>query len=83
VLLPGSPQAGYVAIENEKIVSIVAARSDIPAGARIIDTDGVIAPGLIDLHNHVAFTLAQLAEMGRHGMKIVWSPYESIFSASN
>jgi 5-methylthioadenosine/S-adenosylhomocysteine deaminase len=45
---------GCVVIENGAIVDVTATP---PAGAKVIDTQGVIAPGLIDLHGHPEFNV--------------------------
>ena len=45
---------GCVVIENGTIVDVTATP---PAGAKVIDTQGVIAPGLIDLHGHPEFNV--------------------------
>lgn len=55
ILVPWGVMQGYVLVKDESIVGLVATRDAIPCGAAIVDTDGVIAPGLIDLHNHVAY----------------------------
>ena len=45
---------GHVVIENGVIRGVRKAK---PSGARVIDTGGVIAPGLIDLHGHPEFNV--------------------------
>src|SRR3954447_24963965 len=45
---------GYVVIEGGVITAVRKAK---PADARVIDTGGVIAPGLIDLHGHPEFNV--------------------------
>jgi len=65
LVLPGGPSAGYVLIQDEKIVSVVATRAQLPAGTRVVETGGVIAPGLIDLHNHVHYDFIPLWNAGR------------------
>jgi 5-methylthioadenosine/S-adenosylhomocysteine deaminase len=47
---------GTVLIQDGRIVASGAAVK-IPAGAKTIHTDGVIAPGLIDLHNHLTWNI--------------------------
>jgi 5-methylthioadenosine/S-adenosylhomocysteine deaminase len=47
---------GTVLIENGRIVASGAA-IQIPSGTKIIHTDGIIAPGLIDLHNHLTWNI--------------------------
>jgi 5-methylthioadenosine/S-adenosylhomocysteine deaminase len=54
---------GFVCIEEKKIVSVVESIDGIPesfAGSAVIDTDGYIYPGLIDLHNHLPFNFLPL-----------------------
>src|SRR5215510_15120987 len=43
---------GIVVVDGNTIVDVTTARPD---GMTIIDTGGVIFPGLIDLHNHVTW----------------------------
>ncbi|HEX2292724.1 MAG TPA: amidohydrolase family protein [Gaiellaceae bacterium] len=45
---------GYVVVSGAKIDSVGAAK---PQGVRIVDTDGVILPGLIDLHGHPEYNV--------------------------
>lgn len=47
---------GTVVIEGGRIVA-AGAEVKVPAGAKVIHTDGVIAPGLIDLHNHLTWNI--------------------------
>jgi 5-methylthioadenosine/S-adenosylhomocysteine deaminase len=46
---------GYVTVAGARIVSVGEAKPD--AGVTVIDTDGVITPGLIDLHGHPEFNI--------------------------
>lgn len=55
VLTPWGALDGYVLIKDESVVGLVSSREAVPCGAKVIDTGGVIAPGLVDLHNHVAY----------------------------
>src|SRR5262245_6260998 len=48
----GAIDDGYVTIEDGRIVSISDRRPDVP-GSAIVETDGVILPGFVDVHNHV------------------------------
>jgi 5-methylthioadenosine/S-adenosylhomocysteine deaminase len=45
---------GYVAVSGAQIASVGSAKPD---GVRILDTDGVILPGLIDLHGHPEYNV--------------------------
>jgi 5-methylthioadenosine/S-adenosylhomocysteine deaminase len=47
---------GWVAIDNGKIISITAARPNLPA-ARVLATGDLIFPGLVDLHNHPLYNV--------------------------
>src|SRR5262245_58803976 len=49
-------QHGYVVIENGRIADVSDRRPDLP-GVAIIDTDGILYPGLVDLHNHVPWNV--------------------------
>src|SRR3954471_20934233 len=45
---------GYVVVDAGRIVSVSEQR---PTDARVIETDGVILPGLIDLHGHPEYNV--------------------------
>ena len=45
---------GCVVVEGERISAVVAP-ADVPTGVPTIDTEGIILPGLVDLHNHVTW----------------------------
>ena len=47
---------GTVVIDGGRIAA-AGASVTIPAGAMVVHTDGVIAPGLIDLHNHLTWNV--------------------------
>lgn len=47
---------GTVLIQNGKI-SAAGAQVQIPQGATVVRADGIIAPGLIDLHNHLTWNV--------------------------
>jgi 5-methylthioadenosine/S-adenosylhomocysteine deaminase len=47
---------GTVLIQNGRILAVGAAVK-LPPGTRIVHTDGIIAPGLIDLHNHLTWNI--------------------------
>jgi 5-methylthioadenosine/S-adenosylhomocysteine deaminase len=47
---------GTVLIQNGRIIAS-GANVKLPAGTRIVRTDGIIAPGLIDLHNHLTWNI--------------------------
>lgn len=54
---------GQVVIKGGKIVSILAPGAAIPAGALVVETQGYIYPGLMDLHNHMAYNFLKLYEI--------------------
>jgi cytosine/adenosine deaminase-related metal-dependent hydrolase len=47
---------GTVLIQNGKILA-AGAQVQLPQGTNIVHTDGIIAPGLIDLHNHLTWNV--------------------------
>jgi cytosine/adenosine deaminase-related metal-dependent hydrolase len=61
VSMAGDPQPNRaVYIADDRIAAISDADSPVPAefaGARTVDTDGVIYPGLLDLHNHLPYNV--------------------------
>jgi hypothetical protein len=46
---------GYVVVDNDTIAELT--RTPPTGAAQVIDTDGVILPGLIDLHGHPEFNV--------------------------
>jgi 5-methylthioadenosine/S-adenosylhomocysteine deaminase len=54
VLTPDGPKRGYVVIDGDHIADI---RTHKPTGVAVHETDGVILPGLIDMHNHPEFNI--------------------------
>ena len=66
ILTPQGPKNGFVVVRNETIEKVVTAKSQIPADVtNVYDTRGIISPGLIDLHNHVAYNFLPLWNSGR------------------
>ena len=55
----GITPGGWIVIENHKITGVYSSMKqfEMPANAICVDTRGIIFPGLIDLHNHVAFNV--------------------------
>lgn len=47
---------GYVGIINGRIVSVSEKQPDIP-GATTVNTEGIIAPGFVDIHNHLIWNV--------------------------
>ena len=52
----GAIEHGTVVLQDGRIVA-VGAVVQLPAGTRVVATGGVIAPGLIDLHNHLTWNV--------------------------
>jgi 5-methylthioadenosine/S-adenosylhomocysteine deaminase len=52
----GIVENGTILIRQGKIAA-VGAHVDLPPNETVIDTHGVIAPGLIDLHNHLTYNI--------------------------
>src|SRR5262245_25603384 len=50
----GAIEDGYVVVDGTEIGAVSKAR---PEGVRVHETEGVIAPGLIDLHGHPEFNI--------------------------
>jgi hypothetical protein len=66
ILTPKGPKEGYVIIRDEKIAAIVSDKSQIFSDVKnVVETNGVISPGLVDLHNHVAYNFLPLWKSGR------------------
>lgn len=59
MLLPAGPTNGELLIDGNMITCIAADCSTqaAAANATIIDTHGIISPGLIDAHNHILFDI--------------------------
>jgi len=47
---------GTVVLQNGRIVAS-GAEVKVPVGAKIVSIDGVIAPGFVDLHNHLTYNV--------------------------
>ncbi len=63
VVTPAGVQAGYyLTVTDEKIAAI---SPTAPDGVQVIETNGVIFPGLIDGHNHVEYNHIPLADLGK------------------
>jgi 5-methylthioadenosine/S-adenosylhomocysteine deaminase len=52
----GIVENGTVLIQQNKITA-VGTKVKLPANTTVIDTNGVIAPGFIDLHNHLTYNV--------------------------
>jgi 5-methylthioadenosine/S-adenosylhomocysteine deaminase len=55
VVTPGDVIENGVVVVTDGIIAAVGANVAIPEGAREIETNGFIYPGLIDLHNHLTW----------------------------
>ncbi len=70
-VLPMNGQAPYmpgeVHVEGDKIVCVgpIDACAPLARAATVLDTDGVILPGLVDAHNHVAYNWLSEWESGQ------------------
>jgi cytosine/adenosine deaminase-related metal-dependent hydrolase len=49
-------EQGTVLVQDGRIVAS-GAHVTLPAGTKVVHTDGIIAPGLIDLHNHLSWNI--------------------------
>jgi 5-methylthioadenosine/S-adenosylhomocysteine deaminase len=56
IMPDGIVENGTVVIHQGKIVA-AGTKVKVPANATTIDTHGIIAPGLIDLHNHLTYNV--------------------------
>lgn len=57
VLTPDSViKDGFVVVREGRIHSVLPSASP-PKGLHVVDTDGIILPGLIDLHNHILWSV--------------------------
>jgi hypothetical protein len=57
VLVPGGViRHGYVVIQDGRIAAVSSAEPKV-AGATRLNTSGIIAPGFVDLHNHVSWNV--------------------------
>jgi cytosine/adenosine deaminase-related metal-dependent hydrolase len=67
VIVPtGVLPRAYVVVDGERIVEVRTREQGKPTdGTMVIDTRGVIAPGLIDGHSHVEYNHIPLADLGR------------------
>lgn len=65
ILTPEGVVQGWVVVAGERIQAIATTREAIPEGATVVDTDAIISPGLIDLHNHVNYNFLPLWDAGQ------------------
>jgi cytosine/adenosine deaminase-related metal-dependent hydrolase len=61
VLGPTGPFAGQVLVQGQKLLCVepgeACASNPGATGATVIETNGIISPGLIDMHNHILFDI--------------------------
>ena len=60
----GVMKHGYVGVVSGRIRSVTEKQPDIP-GATVVDTDGIILPGFVDVHNHVIWNVLPRWTPGR------------------
>lgn len=73
VVTPSGPIAnGIVLVEGSRIKA-VGQDMVVPKGARVVDTGGIIYPGLIDLHDHVTWNvLPRWSSGNKSGARYDW-----------
>jgi 5-methylthioadenosine/S-adenosylhomocysteine deaminase len=66
VVVPDQAYDGQVLIEGDTITCVAPANGceDVNPNAVVIDTGAIIAPGLIDTHNHILFDIFDLDDWG-------------------
>jgi cytosine/adenosine deaminase-related metal-dependent hydrolase len=59
ILLPSGPLQGELLIDGNAIACVGASCANAPAasGATVIETNGIVAPGMLDGHNHILFDI--------------------------
>lgn len=57
LLLPAGPLEGELFVDGNLIVCAAASCAAQANGATVIETNGVIAPGFLDAHNHILFDI--------------------------
>jgi cytosine/adenosine deaminase-related metal-dependent hydrolase len=77
VVTPGGVKTNYYVVVTDEKISAV--QSTKPTGMSIVETGGVIFPGLIDGHGHVEYNHIPLADLGkRYGDRDQW-PSASLY----
>ena len=73
VVTPDQIISNGLVLVQDGIIREVGAHVVIPPGATVVDTGGVIAPGLIDLHNHLTWNvLPRWQPTQRFGIRYEW-----------
>jgi cytosine/adenosine deaminase-related metal-dependent hydrolase len=57
---------GQVVVRQGKVVAILPNMAPIPSGATVIETDGYIYPGLMNLHSHLSYNFLPLLDVPEH-----------------
>lgn len=57
---------GLVVVRNGKVAAILPANGSVPSGAIVIETKGYIYPGLMNLHDHIAYNFLKLYDVPKH-----------------
>jgi cytosine/adenosine deaminase-related metal-dependent hydrolase len=66
IVTPGGVRArSYLVVDGELISEVRDGALGPPPGMPVVDTGGVIFPGLIDGHNHVEYNHIPLADLGK------------------
>lgn len=60
------PKPGLVVVQNGKVKAVLPANAAIPAGAAVVDTKGFIYPGLMNMHDHIAYNYLKLYDLPKH-----------------
>lgn len=57
---------GLVVVRNGKIAGVLPPNGSYPADAIVIETKGFIYPGLMNLHDHIAYNFLKLYDLPKH-----------------
>ena len=63
VVTPAGVQANYYLVVTDEKISAIQATA--PTGMQVLETNGIIFPGLIDGHGHVEYNHIPLADLGK------------------
>jgi len=76
----GVVTGGWLVVDGEKISEIRTASQGAPTGMPVVQTGGVMFPGLVDGHGHVEYNEVALAPLGkRYGDRDQW-PSATLYS---
>jgi len=62
----GPIEPGQVVVRDGRIAAVLAADAAVPDRALIVETDGFIYPGLMNLHNHMKYNFLGLYDLPEH-----------------